>query len=55
MWTATTGLNDALDNDLELDGNLYETAVPNLDFMPARAIRRRSPTRAPSARTAPPC
>ncbi len=35
---ATTGLNDALDNDLELDGNLYETAVPNLDFMPARAI-----------------
>jgi len=33
-----SGLNDILANDLELDGNVYETAVPNLDVVPAVPI-----------------
>lgn len=36
--TAQTGLNDVLDDGLELDGNVYETAVPNLDVIPARPV-----------------
>jgi capsular exopolysaccharide synthesis family protein len=35
---AQTGLNDALDGGVELDGNVYETAVPNLDVIPARPV-----------------
>lgn len=36
---ARTGLNDALaDDDIPLDGNVYETSVHNLDIMPARLM-----------------
>lgn len=32
---ADTGLNDVLNHDLQLDGCIYETAIPNLDLLPA--------------------
>ena len=35
---AETGLTDVLSKDLSLDGNIYETAVPNLDILPTRAV-----------------
>jgi len=35
---AQTGLNEILDNDLELDDNVYETAIPKLDLVPARPV-----------------
>lgn len=35
---AETGLNEVLDHGLELDDNVYQTEVPNLDLLPARAI-----------------
>lgn len=35
---ADTGLTDVLSTDLSLDGNIYETAVPNLDLLPTRAV-----------------
>jgi capsular exopolysaccharide synthesis family protein len=35
---AQTGLNDILDGDLDLDDNVYETAVPNLDVIPAQPV-----------------
>ena len=33
-----SGLNDVLANDLKLDGHIHETAIPNLDILPARAV-----------------
>ncbi|MFO8006910.1 MAG: CpsD/CapB family tyrosine-protein kinase [Candidatus Brocadiia bacterium] len=35
---ADTGLNDVLENDLELDGNVYETVMPGVDIIPARPV-----------------
>ena len=34
----TTGLNEILDNNLQFDGNVYETMIPGLDIIPARAM-----------------
>ena len=31
---AETGLNEVLKNELELEGNVYETAIPRLDIVP---------------------
>lgn len=35
---ATTGLSDILENDLDFNDSVYETSVPNLDVIPARAV-----------------
>jgi len=35
---ADTGLNEILENDLKLDGSVYETVVPGVDVIPSRAI-----------------
>jgi capsular exopolysaccharide synthesis family protein len=35
---ADTGINNVLDDGLVLDGNVYETSIPNLDLLPARPI-----------------
>jgi capsular exopolysaccharide synthesis family protein len=40
--TVKTGLNEVLEDGLSLDGNVYETAIPNLDAIPARAIGKES-------------
>ena len=33
---AETGLNEIISHDLSLDGNVYETCIPDLDVIPAR-------------------
>jgi len=34
----TTGLNEILEDNLQINGNVYETMIPGLDIIPARAM-----------------